>query len=122
MTYCVGRNCRFLQGPSTDRNSVKRLADACKAGKEHSEVFLNYRRDGSPFMNLLMIAPLYDSKGNIRYFIGAQVDVSGLVKECTALEGLQTLVAMEQDPALREEIEQEMREIKAMFNLIFLNG
>jgi len=54
-----------------------------------------------------MIAPLNDSKGNVRYFIGAQVDVSGLVRECTGLDALRTLVEMEADPALKEEIEQE---------------
>lgn len=43
-------------------------------------------------MNLLMIAPLCDSRGKIRYHIGAQVDVSGLVKDCTDLESLQRLV------------------------------
>lgn len=42
-------------------------------------------------MNLLMIAPLCDSRGKIRYFIGAQVDVSGLVKECYDLESLKRL-------------------------------
>lgn len=44
-------------------------------------------------MNLLMIAPLRDSRGTIRYCIGAQVDVSGLVKECSDLESLNRLVA-----------------------------
>ncbi|SLM34442.1 white collar [Lasallia pustulata] len=92
MTYALGRNCRFLQGPKTNPLSVRRIKDSVLAGKEHSEVFLNYRRDGSPFMNMLMIAPLCDSRGKIRYFIGAQVDVSGLVKECTDLESLQRLV------------------------------
>lgn len=47
-------------------------------------------------MNMLMIAPLCDSRGKIRYFIGAQVDVSGLVKDCTDLESLQQLVVREQ--------------------------
>lgn len=47
-------------------------------------------------MNMLMIAPLCDSRGKIRYFIGAQVDVSGLVKDCTDLESLQQLVLQEQ--------------------------
>ena len=42
-------------------------------------------------MNLLMIAPLCDSRGQIRYFIGAQVDVSGLVKNCTELESFHRL-------------------------------
>jgi hypothetical protein len=50
------------------------------------------RRDGSPFMNLLMVAPLIDSRGATRYFIGAQVDVTGLMKDCTDLEGLRRLV------------------------------
>ena len=44
-------------------------------------------------MNMLMIAPLCDSRGQIRYFIGAQVDVSGLVKDCTELESFHRLVA-----------------------------
>lgn len=48
-------------------------------------------------MNMLLIAPLCDSRGKIRYFIGAQVDVSGLVKDCTDLESLQQLVSREQD-------------------------
>ena len=47
-------------------------------------------------MNMLMIAPLCDSRGKIRYYIGAQVDVSGLVKDCTDLESLQQLVVREQ--------------------------
>ena len=48
-------------------------------------------------MNLLMIAPLCDSRGKIRYHIGAQVDVSGLVKDCTDLESLQRLVIQQQE-------------------------
>lgn len=44
------------------------------------------RRDGSPFMNLLMMAPLYDNRGSVRYFLGAQVDVSGLVEDGRGLE------------------------------------
>lgn len=47
-------------------------------------------------MNLLMVAPLCDSRGKIRYHIGAQVDVSGLVKDCTDLESLQRLVVRQQ--------------------------
>lgn len=45
-------------------------------------------------MNLLLTAPLCDSRGKIRYFIGAQVDVSGLVKECAEMESLQRLLEL----------------------------
>ncbi|KAK0947010.1 hypothetical protein LTR29_001593 [Friedmanniomyces endolithicus] len=121
MSYVIGRNCRFLQGPKTNANSVRRLAQACVAGKELTEVFVNYRRDGSPFMNLLMTAPLMDSRGNIRYYIGAQVDCSGLVKDCSDLDGLLRLVERDEDPGAAEHEERagrkdEFQELSQMFN------
>ena len=61
-------------------------------------------------MNMLMIAPLCDSRGKIRYFIGAQVDVSGLVKDCTDLESLQQLVVREQaqqNDTIRENVSHQ---------------
>lgn len=54
--YVVGRNCRFLQGPHTNPFSVSRIRQKLEAGVEHYETFLNYRRDGSPFMNLVMVS------------------------------------------------------------------
>lgn len=54
-------------------------------------------------MNLLMIAPLCDSRGKIRYHIGAQVDVSGLVKDCTDLESLQRLVLRQNQQSMRND-------------------
>ncbi|KAJ5155145.1 PAS-associated C-terminal [Penicillium capsulatum] len=98
MDYVLGRNCRFLQGPKTNKNSVRRIREAIQAGRHHSELFLNYRRDGSPFMNLLQCAPLCDSHGKIRYFIGAQIDVSGLAMEGAQMESLQSLIAQEESP------------------------
>lgn len=74
-------------------------------------------------MNLLMTAPLCDSRGKIRYFIGAQVDVSGLVKECTELESLQRLLEMQEQgedpPQLHKpspEKNDELRELSEMLN------
>ena len=74
-------------------------------------------------MNLLMTAPLCDSRGKIRYYIGAQVDVSGLVKECTELESLQRLLEMqergESAPQIHKpspEKNDELRELSEMLN------
>lgn len=61
-------------------------------------------------MNLLMIAPLCDSRGRIRYHIGAQVDVSGLAKDCTDLESLQKLVVQQQDQ--QHALNDDMRQLK----------
>lgn len=77
-------------------------------------------------MNLLMIAPLYDSKGTLRYFIGAQVDVSGLVREATDLEALSRLIARAEDPQLaaEQDLENEKDEFQSlseMFNVTELD-
>ncbi|RAK72013.1 uncharacterized protein BO72DRAFT_472775 [Aspergillus fijiensis CBS 313.89] len=93
MDYVLGRNCRFLQGPKTNPNSVRRIREGIENGRHHSELFLNYRRDGSPFMNLLQCAPLCDSRGTVRYFIGAQIDVSGLAMDGAQMESLRALQA-----------------------------
>ncbi|SZF01574.1 unnamed protein product [Blumeria hordei] len=121
LSYVIGRNCRFLQGPKTNHFSIQRIKEKIEAGVEHCEVVLNYRRDGSPFMNLFMCAPLCDSKGKIRYFIGAQVDVSGLVKECSELESFRRLVARVEEgvsnEAENEEVKDEFQELSEMLNL-----
>lgn len=91
--YVIGRNCRFLQGPKTDRSTVARIKEAVRTGQESFETILNYRRDGSPFMNLVMTAPLYDNKGVVRYYIGAQVDISGLVEEGRGLDSFERYLA-----------------------------
>jgi hypothetical protein len=51
-------------------------------------------------MNLLTVAPLVDIRGNIRYFIGAQIDVTGLCGDCTKLDSLKRLI--ERQEALKE--------------------
>lgn len=44
-------------------------------------------------MNLLLIAPLYDNKGNVRYFLGAQVDVTHLIEGGKGIETFEKLLA-----------------------------
>ena len=63
-------------------------------------------------MNLLMVAPLRDSKGSIRYFLGAQVDVSGLVKDCVDLPSLERLV----EEQTTKEQGQQQRQLQQQYN------
>ena len=94
--YVIGSNCRFLQGPKTNRPCVKRLRDAQNTKQDTTEILLNYRRDGSPFMNLLMIAPLLDDKDNVKYYIGAQIDVTGLVEGGRGIDSFERCIAQQQ--------------------------
>jgi hypothetical protein len=67
-------------------------------------------------MNLLMTAPLLDSRGNLRYFIGAQIDVTGLVKDGTDLEAWQRMRERQQSGEPQEEPKDEFQELSKMFN------
>jgi PAS domain S-box-containing protein len=68
----VGRNCRFLQGPETDTCAIEAIRQGLKARTRFSIDLLNYRRDGTRFMNRLRIRPLYDQDGKLLYYVGAQ--------------------------------------------------
>ncbi|KAL2332077.1 hypothetical protein Fmac_019658 [Flemingia macrophylla] len=72
----IGRNCRFLQGADTDPNEVGKIREALEGGKIYCGRLLNYKKDGTPFWNLLTISPIKDDDGKVLKFIGMLVEVS----------------------------------------------
>ena len=76
LTEIIGRNCRFLQGPDTDRETVRELREAVQNPTAVSIEILNYRRDGSPFWNAVFVGPVFDPDGRLLYFFASQLDVS----------------------------------------------
>ena len=72
----IGRNCRFLQGPETDRETVAEVRDAVREHREFASEILNYRKDGSSFWNALFVSPVFNRSGDLVYFFGSQLDVS----------------------------------------------
>jgi PAS domain S-box-containing protein len=73
-----GRNCRFLQGPDTQKADVEGIRSAIRDEREASVNLLNYRKDGSQFVNQFFLSPLYDTHGKLVYFIGVQCSVAKL--------------------------------------------
>lgn len=82
----IGRNCRFLQAPDgqvaagsrrkyTDGNAVYHLKTHISSGKECQASIINYRKDGSPFINLVTVIPISWDTDEIAYFVGFQVDL-----------------------------------------------
>lgn len=75
----IGRNCRFLQGGDRDQPEIK---DIRKAMEQHAcchVVLRNYRRDGVPFLNELLISPMFDGHGELTHHIGVQRVVTARV-------------------------------------------
>lgn len=71
----VGRNCRFLAGPDTEEALTQRLRDAIRDRAPTIVEILNYRKDGTPFRNAVMVAPMFDEQGRLQYFLGSQMEV-----------------------------------------------
>ncbi len=71
----LGRNCRFLQGPGTNKDDVARVREAVEQRVPIEVELLNYRKDGTTFRNRLLISPVFDG-GELTFFFASQLDVS----------------------------------------------
>lgn len=75
----LGRNCRFLRGERTEPEQTAMLREAVAESRPVMVELINYKKDGTAFRNAVMIAPLFDEKGELAYFLGSQmaIDDSG---------------------------------------------
>lgn len=72
----LGQNCRFLQGPDSDREAIARIREAIHKGVSIDIDLLNYRKDGSTFWNALYLSPVRGDDGTVKFFFASQLDVS----------------------------------------------
>lgn len=72
----MGRNCRFLQGPGTDPESISLVREAIETRTAISVDLLNYRKDGSTFWNALYLSPVSNEDGELQFYFASQLDVT----------------------------------------------
>ncbi|WP_119394861.1 ATP-binding protein [Salinibius halmophilus] len=72
----LGKKCDFLQGPETNTDSVKKLANAIRHQKAVEVELANYRADGSLFWNQLSLSPVKNDQGETTHYIGIQSDIT----------------------------------------------
>ncbi len=72
----MGRNCRFLQGPETDRKAVEAIRTALETRTDIAIDILNYRKDGTTFWNALYLSPVSDETGELQFFFASLLDVT----------------------------------------------
>lgn len=83
----LGKNCRFLQTPGvpleagaerqhTDNCAVKHLKRHLTGFRECQASLINYRKDGSPFINLVTVVPVsWSNPSQVDFIVGFQVDL-----------------------------------------------
>lgn len=105
----VGRDCRFLQGPATSKQTVAAIGSALRAQLNVDVALLNYRKDGSEFWNQLHISPIRDDQGDVIYYFASQIDV-------TETRRVATLEASER--RLLREVDHRTKNVTAVVNSI----
>jgi PAS domain S-box-containing protein len=71
----LGRNCRFLAGPGAAPLLVEELATAVRKKRPILAEVPNFKRDGTPFTNAVMISPIFGEDGTLEYFLGSQEEI-----------------------------------------------
>jgi PAS domain S-box-containing protein len=77
----IGKNCRFLQGPETDKSEIQKIKDALSKDSHIRVTFKNYFKGGKEFINDLMVTPIKNSDGKVTHFLGMQMNVTQIVKQ-----------------------------------------
>ena len=82
----LGRNCRFLQAWEQNQPGVEAIRSAIHDGREGHALLRNYRKDGTPFWNELVITPVHDADGRLAHYIGVMKDITQRKQTEEALE------------------------------------
>ena len=75
----IGKNGRFLAGPESDRETRRLFREAIEQERPFMAELLNFKKDGTPFMNAITVAPIYDDAGDLAGFLASHFEVS---REC----------------------------------------
>jgi PAS domain S-box-containing protein len=76
----IGQNCRFLQYSSAnpelkaEPDSIARLSMGLSNGETTKVMVTNFKKDGTPFKNLLALKPIFDEVGDYAFVVGIQFD------------------------------------------------
>jgi PAS domain S-box-containing protein len=72
----IGRTRRILQGEKTDRHVLDRLKERLIEGQAFFGHTVNYRKDGTEFINQWDIHPLTNKNGEITHWVSYQRDIT----------------------------------------------
>lgn len=71
----LGKNCRFLQGANTCKQTVATIRQSLQAEEPATFEIYNYRKNGQGFWNRLALAPIHQN-GKLVCHVGIQLDIS----------------------------------------------
>ena len=105
----IGKNPGILQSGKTPAQSYQSLRRAMSLGQNWTGEFINRRKDGSEFIESVIIAPLRQADGTITHFIGVKSDISEQKRNAEELENYRHHLEDLVDKRTRELAETQLR-------------
>lgn len=72
----LGETPRLLQGPDTEPGVLDRVRRHLERGESFEGETINYKKDGTPYVNHWSISPVRDDDGTITHWVSVQRDVT----------------------------------------------
>ena len=84
----IGKKPSLLQGPETEKDTVRRMRRSLEAQVPFKDSVTNYRKNGEKYECKLVIHPVFDDNQNLSNFVAFEVD-GGEVPDDTQITALQ---------------------------------
>lgn len=72
----IGKTPRLLQGPATEPWVLQSLREHLEQGQPFEGEAINYRKNGTPYVNHWSVAPVRNRNGTITHWVSVQRDVT----------------------------------------------
>ncbi len=72
----LGKNIRILLKGDVRQEAVREIRNALREERRCSVVLRNYRKDGTPFWNSLVMYPIHDDAGRVTHIVAMQTDIT----------------------------------------------
>lgn len=71
----LGHNCRILARNTSESCLSEAIRRGTRLNRQMQVEVRNYKRDGTPFRNSVLVAPIFDTLGTLTFFVGSQVEL-----------------------------------------------
>jgi PAS domain S-box-containing protein len=114
-----GQNCRFLQGPETEPESLEVIRETLRQGIDCHVKITNYKKSGAKFQNLLSMRPVHDSNGVYRFVIGVQFEVGNCAHVQHLLDHFDEVTRSGLDKQVKSlELEKRLKTLEHLLRLL----
>jgi PAS domain S-box-containing protein len=90
-TEAIGKNCRFLQGPLTEKEVIKQIRTKLTNAEPYHGEIINHHKNGNSFINQLTILPIFNDQNSLTHFVSTCQDITNIKQAHSVLRQGQLL-------------------------------